>query len=67
MAMNTAAEGARTRREERARREKERIKRKRQAHHARNLKTRRPPTTKKNTDSPVFTVYLRKIPYLYRT
>jgi hypothetical protein len=28
MAMNTAAEGARTRREERARREKERIKRK---------------------------------------
>jgi hypothetical protein len=33
MAMNTAAEGARTRREERARREKERIKRKASAPH----------------------------------
>jgi len=33
MAMNTAAQGARTRREERARREKERIKRKASAPH----------------------------------
>jgi hypothetical protein len=54
---------------ERARREKERIKRKASAPHtkARNLKARRPPTTKKNTESPVFAVFLRMLPYIYRT
>jgi hypothetical protein len=69
MAMNTAAQGARTRREERARREKERIKRKASAPHTKLEDTTTPhhQTTKKNTDSPVFTAYLRTMPYIYRT
>jgi len=53
--------------ERKGREERKRELRERQAHHTRNLKTRRPPTTKKKTDSPVFTVYLRTIPYIYRT
>jgi hypothetical protein len=59
MAINTAAQGARTMREERARREKERIK----------IKASVPHTKLEDTthESLVFTVHLRMLPYIYRT
>jgi len=67
MAMNTAAEGARTRREERVRREKERIKRKASTPHTKLEDTTTPHHQKEHLFPRVFTVYLRMLPYIYRT
>jgi hypothetical protein len=73
MAMNTAAEGARSRREERVRREKGRIKRKASAPHTKLEVTTAPYHQKEHRIPRIYrifedtAVYLRILPYIYRT
>jgi hypothetical protein len=57
MAMNTAAEGARTRREERARREKERIKRNASAPHTKLEDTTTPNHQKEHRFPRIYRIF----------